>query len=119
MLRRTRWRLVLWSAGSTLLVLLVLGTILYAAVARLLVSDSETQLIRRARVIATVRSLAPNLLGPNLLVPGDGRARILPFAPDAAAPGFLFGGPGSGTIAFIVDASMLSEAVRGPDPDAL
>jgi hypothetical protein len=40
LLRRTRAQLVAWSAGSTLVVLLVLGTALYLAVAHELGSTS-------------------------------------------------------------------------------
>jgi signal transduction histidine kinase len=44
LIRRTRWRLVLWSGVSTLVVLLVLGAALYAAVAGTLVNASVTKL---------------------------------------------------------------------------
>lgn len=47
LVRRVRWRLVLWSGLSTLLVLLVLGAALYAAVANTLTSASVTQLADR------------------------------------------------------------------------
>jgi signal transduction histidine kinase len=114
LLRRTRRRLVLWSAGSTLIVLLVLGTILYVAVARLLASDSENQLIRRAQIMASVGSIAP-IRSPVL----DGAPLGLTIAPDAAAPGLLFGGPVSGTIAFVTDSTRIPGGIEGPDPDAL
>ena len=44
LIRRTRWRLVLWSGVSTLVVLLVLGGALYAVVANTLVSASVAKL---------------------------------------------------------------------------
>lgn len=50
-LRRTRWKLVAWSAGSTFLVLLVMGAVLYAATARWLAEDAERQLRERAAML--------------------------------------------------------------------
>jgi len=47
LVRDVRWRLVAWSGGSTLLVLLVLGITLYAAVANTLASASLGQLSNR------------------------------------------------------------------------
>jgi signal transduction histidine kinase len=47
LLRRTGWRLVAWSGGSTLVVLVLLGALLYAAVANTLASASVTQLSGR------------------------------------------------------------------------
>jgi signal transduction histidine kinase len=47
LIRRVRRRLVLWSGGSTLLVLVVLGAALYAAVANSLASASLAQLANR------------------------------------------------------------------------
>ncbi|MHB8959815.1 MAG: sensor histidine kinase [Candidatus Limnocylindrales bacterium] len=56
LLRRTRWRLVLWSGVSTLALLLVLGGALYAAVQNRLVTASVDQL--RATVTPVVNSLS-------------------------------------------------------------
>ena len=53
-MRRTRRQLVLWSAGSTLLVLLVLGGALYAALAQQLANASVAQLRARADGMADV-----------------------------------------------------------------
>jgi signal transduction histidine kinase len=47
LIRRVRWRLVAWSGGLTLVVLLVLGAALYAAVANTLASASLNQLSNR------------------------------------------------------------------------
>jgi len=47
LVRTVRWRLVAWSGGSTLLVLLLLGVALYAAVANTLASASVAQLSGR------------------------------------------------------------------------
>jgi two-component system, OmpR family, sensor histidine kinase CiaH len=52
LLRDVRRRLVLWSGGSTLLVLLVLGIALYAAVANTLASASLDQLSNRIDPVA-------------------------------------------------------------------
>ena len=48
MLRRVRWRLVGWSAGSTLVLLLVLGGALYFSVDASLNAAARTQLQRQA-----------------------------------------------------------------------
>ncbi len=56
LLRRTRWRLVLWSGVSTLALLLMLGGALYAAVQNRLVTASVDQL--RATVTPVVNSLS-------------------------------------------------------------
>jgi hypothetical protein len=44
LLRRVRWRLVAWSGGSTLAVLLLLGLAAYLVVAASLAASSEQQL---------------------------------------------------------------------------
>jgi signal transduction histidine kinase len=55
LIRRVRWRLVLWSGLSTLVVLLVLGAALYAAVANTLAAASAAQL--QDRIDPAVRLL--------------------------------------------------------------
>jgi signal transduction histidine kinase len=52
LVRRVRWRLVAWSGGSTLLVLILLGVALYAAVANTLASASVGQLANRVDPVA-------------------------------------------------------------------
>ena len=52
LIRRTRRRLVLWSAVSTLIVLLMLGVALYAAVANTLVAASVQKLTSVVRPVA-------------------------------------------------------------------
>ena len=52
LIRRVRWRLVAWSAGVTLVVLLVLGAVLYAAVARSLEASSLARLEARAQALS-------------------------------------------------------------------
>jgi signal transduction histidine kinase len=52
LIRQTRWRLVAFSGGSTLLVLVALGVLLYAAVANTLSAASVSQLEDRADPVA-------------------------------------------------------------------
>jgi signal transduction histidine kinase len=92
MLSRVRWRLVAWSAGSTLVLLLVLGAALYAGVGASLDGAGRTQLLQRA-------ADAERFIG-----------RLPPGGFPEPRPGdynfgrFEFGGPGSGTISILVDA---------------
>ena len=83
-LRRVRWRLLLWSGGSTLVLLLVLGLILGIVTADSLRRSSEQQLADRAGQIAALVATRP---------PGG-----LPDFPVGPA----FGGPESGTVAIVV-----------------
>src|SRR4051812_7370384 len=99
LLRRTRRQLVLWSAGSTLLVLLLLGTLLYAALASQLTAAAQQQLRDRANALSA---------GAERIGAGRG-----PFGPrdfgitrDPGSPGLLFGGPSSGTVAAVIPPSV-------------
>jgi signal transduction histidine kinase len=83
-LRRVRWRLLLWSGGSTLVLLLVLGLVLGVVTADSLRGSSEQQLADRAGQIATLVAARP---------PGG-----LPDFPVGPA----FGGPESGTVAIVI-----------------
>jgi len=60
LIRRTRWRLVLWSGVSTLVVLLVLGAALYAAVANTLAAASVQKLSSVVRPVAALYSGQPD-----------------------------------------------------------
>lgn len=84
LLRGVRVNLSLWSAGITLAVLIVLGVVLYGAVARSLEASGVAQVTARADQLTGER-------------PG----------PDAELPtgGFTFGGAGSGTYALIATAT--------------
>jgi signal transduction histidine kinase len=53
LMRRVRWRLVVWSGGSTLLVLLVLGAALYISVASSLAASSQAVLDQRADALVS------------------------------------------------------------------
>jgi len=81
MVRGVRWRLALVSAAATLLVLLILGVAVYAAVADSLWSQGIDQLRQRADSLASF-----------IEDPGRGDAPI----------GILVGGRGSGTFAYLV-----------------
>jgi two-component system, OmpR family, sensor histidine kinase CiaH len=83
LLRRTRWRLMAWSGGATLLILLALGATLYAVASRTLAASGEAELDRRAATIER-------------LIRGDRGFR------DPTALGFAFGGESPGTFAVIV-----------------
>ena len=90
LLRRVRWRLVAWSAGTTFLALIVLGTALYFAVSSALATSGRSQLEAR---MDEVRQFM--------------REARLP--PSRAPIGLTVGGRASGTFAFIV----------GPDQQAV
>ena len=84
LVRDVRWRLVAWSGGTTLLVLLVLGIALYSAVSNS-IAATGTQLLE-ARVGEMRRFF-------------DREPGGEPHAPT----GFVFGGGGSGTFALLID----------------
>jgi signal transduction histidine kinase len=90
LIRAVRRNLVLWSGGSTLLVLAVLAVALYVAVAGSLANAGIDQLDAR---MAQVRGERP-----------DPR--------DVSRLGFIFGGGGSGTYAMAIDPN--GEVVSGP-----
>ena len=98
-LRRTRLKLVGWSAGSTLVVLVAMGGVLYAATAQLLAADSEAMLRQRATFLttdiayATVGTVSTVDHAPPPVVtvqPPSGNA------PDSTTVGDLMIGPSSG-----------------------
>jgi signal transduction histidine kinase len=95
LIRGVRWRLVLWSGLTTLVVLSILGIGLYAVAARTLESSGIAQL--DARLDPIVRIVA--------------NPRLRPTGP---AYGFIFGGNSSGTYAIAVDADGTNLS-RGPD----
>ncbi|HEV7809098.1 MAG TPA: HAMP domain-containing sensor histidine kinase [Candidatus Limnocylindrales bacterium] len=85
LMRDVRWRLVLWSGLSTLLVLAILGVALYWSAARTLESNGVRQLTERTSQIVDA------LENP--------RGR-----PNGPQYGFIFGGNSSGTFAIALDA---------------
>ena len=93
-LRRTRRRLIAWSAGSTFVVLVVLGVGIYAAASSSLAATGEAQLEARAVEMTNVAFRTQ--------VAGAGE-RMLTVTDDPSQPGVVFGGATSGTIGFVVD----------------
>lgn len=83
LVRSVRWRLVAWSGGITLAVLLALGVVLYASVANSLEATGTAQLASR---MANLRGFIEHSPG----------------VPEGPPTGFLFGGGSSGTFALIV-----------------
>lgn len=107
LVRRVRWRLVAWSGGSTLLVLVLLAVALYAVVASTLAAASLRQLEERVDPwVAFFEGAGAHRDGPDL--------------------GFVFGG--GNTVLFAFDAAGAPVQLGGrqvvipdglPDPDAL
>ena len=90
LLRRVRLRLIAWSGGSTLVVLLVLGIALYAAVANSLASASVSQLLARADPVAAALRGEPQSPGqgdpgPFGFRPGTGNTFLFAFDVDGDA----------------------------------
>jgi len=93
MIRHVRRNLVLWSGGTTLLILVALAVALYLAAASSLANAGIAQLDARMGIIGGQR----------------------PDPEDAARYGFIFGGGGSGTYALILDPN--GDLIQGPrDP---
>jgi len=88
LLRRVRWRLLAWSAGTTFILLVALGAALYASVSASLAASGTSQLQQRADGLANVVS---GLLALPPVGSGD-----TPFGRP------VFGGPASGTLAIVV-----------------
>lgn len=100
LLRRVRWRLVAWSAGSTLVLLIALGTALYISVDASLARSGSAQLEQRSDALAAVLSGQPP--GPAVDTSDDS-----PFGR------LILGGSASGTLAIVVDAQ---SRIVGPQP---
>ncbi len=101
LLRRTRLRLMAWSAGSTLVVLAVLGAAIYLATAASLAATSTAQL--RDRLAELTAGVTQGGLGGSFTISGVALpASTIGVTSDPAAPGVLVGGSSSGTIAFVV-----------------
>ncbi|MDQ1324325.1 MAG: two-component system, OmpR family, sensor histidine kinase CiaH, partial [Chloroflexota bacterium] len=98
-LRRTRWRLIAWSAGSTLVVLVILGIAIYVAAATSLAEGGTAQLQAR------VDELSGTGFGPVPL----GATQVVGVTSDPSQPGLVLGGDASGTIGFVL----------GPGPEGI
>jgi signal transduction histidine kinase len=99
LVRQTRWRLIAWSGGTTLIVLLVLSAAIYVAAATSLASAGEEQL--RARL----NDLSPNRV---FTVQAGAPPGALEVTSDPANTGVLIGGEASGTIAFVLPLKALN-----------
>lgn len=102
LLRRVRWRLVAWSAGSTLVLLVTLGAALYVSVSASLAASGTAQLEQRSEVLAGILSGQP---------PGP----ILSGSDDSPFGRPILGGPASGTLAVVVSEDGQIIGPRPPD----
>jgi signal transduction histidine kinase len=96
LLRRTRLRLLAWSASVTLLALLVVGGAIYLVVAKSLSDSMTEQLMARADEMAAKVSQAPMPIFEAGVPAG--------VVADPAAPGVVLGGETSGTLGMVVSA---------------
>jgi signal transduction histidine kinase len=102
LVRRVRWRLLAWSGGSTLVVLIALGSLLYAAVASSLAGAATDQLAGRAKnIVNGVLTGVPS--GPPPPVKGITTVE--------GQPGLVIGGPASGTVAILTSVDGADVAV--------
>ena len=93
---RVRRRLLAWSGGSTLVVLLVLGSVLYAAVAGSLAKAATDQLTGRAKSV-----VGGVMAGIEVPPPGNLPMEVQGVTTIDAQPGLVIGGPASGTVAIV------------------
>jgi signal transduction histidine kinase len=91
-LRRTRWRLIAWSAGSTLVVLVILGIAIYAAAATSLSAAGIAQLRARVDELSGA-GFGPVTMGPT---------QVVGVTSDPSQPGLVIGGSASGTIGIVL-----------------
>ena len=105
LLRKTRIRLLAWSGGSTLVVLLALGLALHVAVATSLSNAAEARLRERAAIMESVAERSPLSVPPG--VPPGGFVTTVP-----SDIGFVIGGQTGGTAAVILraDGTLLFQA---------
>jgi two-component system sensor histidine kinase CiaH len=103
LLHRARLRLILWSGGSTLVLLTILSALLYLAVAEKLRAESVDQLSQRATSLQKA-ALAMQLPPP----PGAEQVFSIKVTEDPGSPGLVFGGATSGTLGVVFAADPLS-----------
>ena len=113
LLRRTRWRLIAWSGGATLVALVVLGVAIYWAVATSLASVATAQLQDRAAQLVTKA-----LTAPVTTQAGPGIGGQVALAPDPGLPGVVFGGSSSGTFGYVVSVRITTQSSSSPQPGA-
>jgi signal transduction histidine kinase len=111
LVRRVRWRLLAWSGGSTLAILVVLGSLLYGAVAGSLASAATDQLhIRAKSVVAGLLATFSTALPGVPPLPNDPEGVTIV----ADRPGVLIGGSASGTVAFLSNADGVLYGINRP-----
>jgi signal transduction histidine kinase len=108
LLRRTRLRLMAWSTGSTLVVLLVLGAAIYWAASTSLASAGVAQLRQRLDELTVASASAGR---PSFTVKGP-----VGVVDDPGLPGVVLGGASSGTIAFMVSTAPTTAVGSGGLP---
>jgi signal transduction histidine kinase len=104
LLRRTRVRLMAWSAGSTLAVLVILGVGIYWAASTRLAQAGVAELEQRLDKITVTSTLDDKLTGV-------GPVSVVS---DPALPGVQLGGGTSGTIAFMISTAIPADAEAAP-----
>jgi signal transduction histidine kinase len=108
LLRRTRIRLILWSGGLTFVLLAILGSLLYWAVAEKLRAESIDRLHARATSMqGKAELLAAGGLPPPAL---DSPTTV---TSDPAQPGLVFGGKTSGTLGVVFSADVPTSKLHG------
>jgi signal transduction histidine kinase len=91
-LRRTRWRLIAWSAGSTLVVLVILGIAIYVAAATSLATGGTAQLQARIDLLS----------GAGYPATTTAATPVSGVTSDPSQPGLVIGGDVSGTIGIVL-----------------
>jgi signal transduction histidine kinase len=115
LLQRTRVRLILWSGGSTLILLTVLCSLLYWAVAEKLRTQSIEQLNARATSLQEKAAMLSDAGGPRPPDPGASTN----VTTDPAQPGLVFGGQTSGTLGVVFSAQVPSPKLQARGIDQL
>ena len=110
LLGRTRRRLILWSGGSTLILLTILSSLLYWAVAEKLRSESIDQLSQRA---TSLQNAVLTMQMPSPPIPE--RTFSVKVTDDPGTPGFVFGGATSGTLGVV----FATDPSNGPLPSKI
>ena len=104
LVRGVRWRLLAWSGGTTLAVLVLLGSLIYAAVASSLEAAGVDQLRQRASLLEA--RLAVTAPPPGFPTAGPPNTVI---SVDPADPGVAFvGGAQAGTLAYVVGSDNMT-----------
>ena len=94
LLRTTRLRFLAWSAGVTLVALVLVGSAIYAAVAASLADAATDQLRSRASEMGAKAAIGNNLFFQSKVAAG--------VVSDPAQPGVVLGGASSGTLGMVV-----------------